>query len=240
VAITVDQATLGQNGVDSAGFIVLTTTQPVATGATILLWFSWESPTGQAFDGLGGGGLTWDPHVISASLTGDYNIGYAVAHAPSGLAAATAITFSVDTVAPNVLLFGSSFNGVLSTSPIDDDNHNEDSAPPANDTWDGGVLTTTASGALVAACCFEAQDAARSSVPLTDYIETHQWARGTDDTWTAVYRIAGAAGSYTPGGTWDNASDNGWGAVGVALKAGATGDPADDPPMGISGRGAGW
>jgi len=219
MSVTVDQSTLGQNGVDSAGFVVLTTTQPVAAGATILLWFSWEAPTGQAFDGLGGGSLTWDSHVISASLLGDYNFGYSIAYAPSGLAASTAITFSVDAVAPNVLLFGSSFNGILDTSPIDDDGHNENSAPPANAVWDCGALTTTTPG-LVAACGMEAQDASRSSVPLTNYIETHQFARGTDDTWTAVYRITTASGSYTPGGTWDNASDNGWGSVGVALKEG--------------------
>jgi len=219
VAATVDQATIGQNDSDSAATLDLTTTQPVAAGATILIWWSFEHSVAQTFTSVAGGGLTWDSHEISNSLIGNYVIGYSIARAPTGLAAGSTITITVSAAAPNLLLFGSSFNGVLSASPIDDDNHRENAAPAANAVWDCGALTTTQAGDVVAACCIEAQDAARSSVPLTDYFETHQFARGTDDTWTAVYRIVGAAGNYTPGGTWDNASDNGWGAIGVALKA---------------------
>jgi hypothetical protein len=104
VAITVDQATIG-NGIASGVNGTLTTTAAVATGGMIALWIGRFNATTAVTVTPSGGGLTWTQahQLLSGNLRGQ--VWYAPC--PSGLASSTAITLTPSAnVAGNDMQFG--------------------------------------------------------------------------------------------------------------------------------------
>lgn len=222
MAIAFD-AQLGSNQVAAtATTITLTTANTVASGGFIVLLVGNFITGTPVVSSVSGGGLTWavDKTVKNSQL----GIGLASAQAPAGLASGTVLTATYSATTTSRGISGVSFTGIATSTPVDA----TASATPATGTaWNGGgVVTTNANDVVVGAAMGDA-GAGTTSTPGAGWTEVPTTAGdfnsgASGDSWTLVYQIVAATGTYTPSGTW-LASQTTNGGVGVAYKAAAGG-----------------
>lgn len=199
MAITIDQANLGEFASDTAGTTAaFTTTQNVAVGGFIVLTATCNDS--QSISSFSGGGLTWTIDKQGTGL-GTSRVAIASAQAPAGLASGTTLTatFSASTGGQRSIC-GTSFLGVVASAPVDV-------------TDNVGFLSTTAwttnsitvqNGSVIVVCAGNSTNLF-TSTPTSPLIEAHDFGQGTGFCQTVCYRIE-SAGSYTSAGTWSSTS----------------------------------
>lgn len=220
----------------------LTTSAAAAAGSRVFVFVWWFDPTATC-TGAGGGGLTWvvDKQGLG-TLAGDQNNAIVSADAPSGLASSTVITPTFSAAVdfgPGIA--AASFTGIATgasgyvdvTSTFKED---------FEEVWTTNNLVTTNADDLLIA--FSVSSSGASNTPTAPAVEIHDWTAEGSQRGASVYRIVSSTGTYTLGGTWAVSVDFQQN-IGVAYKAelppaGTPPAPADNPPMGILGRGAGW
>lgn len=218
-AIAIDQANIGNAGIDSsATSIPFTTTQIVAANGFIVVNPTWGDQT-RTLSSVSGGGLTWtiDKQGVSSGLQ---NVGCAVvsAQAPAGLASGTVITATYSGATVGRGISGSSFTGVATSSPVDVTSGPTDFT--GTTAWTTGSTTIAAGSLLIAvAHCSTTNDTSTITSPS---IEAQDFGGGAGTFGQTVgYRIELAGGSFTVAGAW-SASEQGT-VVAVAYKAAAGG-----------------
>jgi hypothetical protein len=232
MAITVDQASIGTivKPAGGATTVALTTNAAVASGATIILTAYYWSTSG-VISSVAGGGLTWtidtqlhatgDPQAPSPSIIR--------AHAPSGLASGTTITVTYDHSADPRVLWGMSFNGIDSTTPVDNVFAATVSGSGGAAAWASASETVQAGSLLIGYCGTESSTT--GSTPDANTTEAIDNSNGYGEGLTVGYRIAASTGAITVGGTWTSATQK-WRTNAVAYMAAV--DPTDHTPKGGS------
>lgn len=214
----------------------LTTTSAAASGTRIILLAGWTTaPTASHLTSVSGGGLTWVVDRNDDDEGNFFGTAMASAYAASGLASSTVLTMNFDDAGTGqVASAAASFTGMvtgasgyvdLTVAP----------SPAITAAWSSGTMAATQSDVLVATIYGDNTRTSTTDAPATELVDFN--GGGGFNSLTAAYRIV-TAGSYTLTGSWDTTPID-WQLVGVGYKATAT-QPGDDPPLGFSGRGAGW
>jgi hypothetical protein len=130
---------------------------------------------------------------------------------------------------------GASFTGIATSAPVDA----SASATVNSTNWTGGGVATLNANDVVIGAAMGDSGADTTSTPTATWTEVPATAgdfntAGNGDSFTMVYRIVSATGTYTPGGTWG--VTNLTAGVGVAYMA-STGAVAALPPRSRSARG---
>lgn len=193
----VDQTNLGTNAsTGSAATIVLTTANPVASGALAVLVVGWFNAS-VTLTSVTGGSVTWS--LVQANNSG-VRATLAWAPCPSGIAASTAITANFSGSTSERKIGGSSFTGGANTLQNSTTNTGSSGAYSVGPTVAGGALVV---GAI-------SVDANNVGTPDANTTETQDFAAGTASRSYLVYRIGG-----TPvGGTMTSVA---WAAAGASF-----------------------
>lgn len=216
--------------------VVTNATVPSGAGAYVLVIIMWWTAAQPAFTSVSGGGLTW---TTSANpVNGNMGMIIATAPAPSGLASGTSltVTFAGNTVS-NVLqvdcLYITGVGSVIGGSS---------GTAGSGATWTGGALSLNANDIIVGGG-FEdgsaAGTAGTTATPDAGYTEASDWLSTLNtEKYEVVYQVAGAGGSYTPGGTFTggNGTVSVGGAVGFVDAGGGPVTPGVHPrrmPIGV-------
>lgn len=225
MSILIDQPSIGEFSLDTAGSTIqLTTDHAVAPNGFIVLAVQWVA-SGPTLSGVAGGGLTW---AIDAQGTpSSSGIAWVSAQAPAGLGAGALLTatLSGSTTGARVLV-GSSFTGVKPTSARDVAGTAQ--AVSAAKPWTTGNLTLQTGSVLVGLASGLTTDG--TSAITAPSIETHDVTGGAGSyDFTTGYRIEPAGGVVAVAGAF-SVNQTG-GALGVAYLAdpnppGPAGDPS--------------
>jgi len=241
MAITYD-ADLGSTGtVASANSVALTTSAAAAAGSRVLVSCGWIN-INPVITTVTGGGLTWVVDKELKCADGTNNVAIISADAPAGLASSTVITVNWAFGAVYRMICADSFKGIVggASGYVDTSVSNDMVATTTN--WTTGNVATTLAGDLIYAA-MDADALNGTNTATAPSIETHDFhiPANSDTVLATEYRIESSASTYTVAGTLTVGSSSRLAVVGVAYKQSADViEPADNPPMGFSGRGAGW
>lgn len=215
MAITIDQASIGEFASDTAGTTAqITTTQNVASGGFIILACTCLDT--QSISSFSGGGLTWTIDKQGTGL-GSIRLAIASAQAPSGLASGTTLTANYSASTPGARsLCGTSFLGVVTSSPVDGTPDNKGFS--STTAWTSNGMTIQAGSAIVAAAGNSTN--LLTSTPTNPLIEAHDFGNGGFSQ-TVGYQIQASAGTYTSAGTWSSAASGTVNAVAYKAAAGS-------------------
>lgn len=204
MAIAIDHVNIGTTSDDGVTSTVLTTTAAVASGGFIVLGVGWLG-AGVTISSVSGGGLTWviDEQGLDANGPGGLQGGIVSAQAPSGLASGTNITVSwTGGSASNILIGGSSFTGVKTSSALDTTAAALGVDSPTSTGWTTRSMTSAAGSVLIGLANEGITGGATTSTPTSPALELYDFQAFGILTMTAAYRIESSAGSYTVAGTW--------------------------------------
>lgn len=217
MAILIDQANIGNAGIDSsATTIPFTTTQTVAANGFIVLDVGWGDGT-RTLSSVSGGGLTWT--IDKQAVAGNASNGCCAsvsAQAPSGLASGTTITATYSGATVGRAIGGTSFTGVATSSPLDTSSGPTDYA--ATTAWTTASTTIAAGSVLIGIShCTNTNDTSTITSPS---IEAQDFGGGAGTFGQSVgYRIEAAGGAFVVAGTWSG-SEQGT-TIAAAYKAAA-------------------
>jgi hypothetical protein len=220
VAIAFDQQ-LAKNETAVGGTTqTLTTGNAVASGGFITLLVGWFGAG--SLSSVTGGSLTWS--IDKTIANGSVHIALVSAQAAAGLASATVLTANYSASVTSRAVAGCSFTGIVSSAALD---ATASATPAAGTAWNcGGVITTNANDVVVGVVMGDA-GAGTTSTPAGGWTEVPATAgdfndNAAGDSWTMVYQIVSATGTYTPSGTW-GISETTAGASGAYMAAGGGG-----------------
>jgi hypothetical protein len=201
MAIVLDKASLGTAVSSSGTTVAFTTTQTVASGGFITLAVGWFGVI--TLSSVAGGSLTWAVDK-QARISGDNgNVAIVSAQAPSGLASSTTITATFSAGAVDLMIGGTSFTGVATSSPLDGTPAGGFSA--STTAWSTGNVAISAGSVLVGASwagSFDASNLSTASAGSTEGFDATTDGTGV----TLAYRIEPSSGSYAVAGTWSGSS----------------------------------
>lgn len=226
MTIVIDQANIGEAGIDSsATTIPFTTSQTVAAGATISVQVTWGNAT-VTLTSVTGGSLTWTIDKQSVGGLGNQGCAFVRAPAPAGLVSGTVLTANYSAATVGRGISGTSLLGVDAVSPLDT------SSGPTD--FNSTTAWTTASTAIAAgsillglAHCSSTNDTSTITSPS---IEAHDFGGGAGTFGHTVgYRIETSGGSFTVAGTWSG-SEIGT-TIAVAYKAAVAAAAAGRQPF---------
>lgn len=205
MTIVIDQANVGETGVDSASStIVVTTGATVAVNSIIIGTLCWLDTAGSpTLSSVSGGSLTWAIDKQGAGGAGTAASAAVIsAQAPSGLASGTTITATLSGSSGGGRSFAlTSFTGVLSASPLGNVSGPTDFT--ATTAWTSASTTISAGSVLVAVAPeFNSNFTSTITGPS---VEAHDINVGPAQfSCTTGYRINASAGATTVAGTWSS------------------------------------
>lgn len=201
----------------SATTITLTTTAAAAAGSKIFVDCANFSAS-QALTAFSGGGLTWN--IDLQATNGSQRYARVSADAPAGLAASTVLTATFGTGSADKSISAFSATGVATGITYDGTNT---STAGAGATWSSGAITTANANDILVGGGTEDGSGTATATPDTNYIEANDFLNATStECWESVYRIVGATGTYTAGGTFSPSGTQSVGLI-VAYKEAAGG-----------------
>lgn len=215
MAIAVDKL-LGSRGYapGSGTSFNFTTTNAVASGATIIVgWGYFPSPVATV-SSVSGGSLAWTVDKSGVGETGSFpgggtTVGIASAYAPSGMPTSTTITVNFSgTTDPDVVVGGVSFLGVKTSSPVDGTPPLIAGVSPAAAGWATTSQTLTAGSVLVSVDYQPLNGGALTNTPTSPALEVFDIGDSIAGTGVMSYRIESSAGSYNLAGTWSSNAES--------------------------------
>lgn len=214
MAIVLDKANIGLAFNAAAGStIALTTSQAVASGATIICSVGWFGAA-QTLSSFSGGGLTWT--IDKQGKGGSDGCAVVSAYATSGLASGSVLTATYSaSVGGDRCIVGSSFTGIQSSLPGYGSVSN---IPGTTTAWTTGNVTTTANGDMIYAASLADGQATTSTITSPSIEDYDSNDVGSNTSRTGAHRIEATAGTYTVAGTWGAVPDQ-LVIIGVAYKA---------------------
>jgi hypothetical protein len=225
VAWSVDQASLGPPTVDGsygASPAAFSTNIAIAAGAWIVLDLGWFFSANLSSINDGGLGLTW---TIAQNGGSGERSATAVAYCPSAQSSGKTFTPVFSSTDHGVRKVGGrSFLGGDSAS-YDTGVSNSATASTA---LTSGNITTAQSGELVVMSATNGGPATES--PTGGATESYEDNDANSRVLSALYKVAGAAGTYTVTGTYGFGVD--WASSTIALKAASGVPPDSSGPIG--------
>lgn len=223
-------------GGSSATTLAVTTTGTASAGSRVYIVTGWYT-TGVTAS-ASGGGLTWvNDGTFTNTTDANYRAAVLSADAPSGLAASTSLTVTYSSAAFARALSCFYFTGVATGAS----GYLDGAVVGASGTaagWATASLTTAnADDVLVGASWIDlrltSDTAGGSFTEIVDFQDA-----GNGSTFTSLYRIVAATGSYAASGTW-GAGAQPWTAVMAGYKAAGGGGGGSPTPEQLAALGVG-